>query len=497
VISDNTGVLGLGGIIGGTRSGTELNTKNVLIESAYFDPRSIRKTSKSLNIDTDAKFRFERGIDPLSIEQGINRAAELIKEICGGEVSKIDIQKLEKFEKIKIEFDLNLFEKISGFKISNKEKIQILKNLGFEIKSGKNNLKLKVPSWRPDITKPIDVVEELVRIHGYDKIKTLDPEKIRIKPTLTRSQRQFHFLQRSLASKGYLETITWSFTDSKINDLFREQKKSIEIVNPISSDLNVLRNSIFSNLIFYLSKNLDRGFKDVSLFEIGPVFFGSEPGQQETVIGGLSAGRKSRLSWLEKSRNVDVYDAKQVVIQTLEEAGFNPNKLFIDDNTPNYFHPGKSGRVFLNKGKEHLAAYFGELHPNILKRLDLKTEALVGFEIFIDNLKITKKSLKDQKSKFEVSDYQKSERDFAFIVDKNFISQDLVDVIYNVDKKLIKEVKIFDVYQGENIPEDKKSIAINVSIQSNEKTLKEQDLDLLNKSIIELVEKKTGAKIRS
>jgi len=392
VISDNTGVLGLGGIIGGTRSGTELDTKNVLIESAYFDPRSIRKTSKLLNIDTDAKFRFERGIDPLSIEQGINRAAELIKEICGGEVSKIDIQKIERFEKTKIEFDTNLFEKISGFKISTKEMTQILKHLGFEIKSGKNNLKLKVPSWRPDVTKPIDIVEELVRIYGYDKIKTIDPEKSRIKPTLSKSQRQFHFLQRALASKGYLETITWSFTDSKINDLFREQKKSIEIVNPISSDLNVLRNSIFSNLIFYLSKNLDRGFKDVSLFEIGPVFFGSDPGQQETVIGGLNAGKKYRLSWLEKPRDVDVYDAKQVVIQTLEEAGFNPNKLFIDDNTPNYFHPGKSGRVFLNKGKEHLAAYFGELHPNIIKSLDLKTEALVGFEIFVDNLKITKKS---------------------------------------------------------------------------------------------------------
>jgi phenylalanyl-tRNA synthetase beta chain len=300
-----------------------------------------------------------------------------------------------------------------------------------------------------------------------------------------------------LHQRDILETITWSFTDSKINDLFREQKKSIEIVNPISLDLNVLRNSIFSNLIFYLSKNLDRGFKDVSLFEIGPVFFGSEPGQQETVIGGLNAGKKVRLSWLEKSRDVDVYDVKQVVIQTLEEAGFNPNKLFIDDNTPNYFHPGKSGRVFLNKGKEHLAAYFGELHPNIIKKLDLKTEALVGFEIFVDNLKITKKSLNDQKTKFEVSDYQKSERDFAFIVDKNFVSQDLVNIIYNVDKNLIREVKIFDVYQGENIPEDKKSIAINVSIQSNEKTLKEQDLDLLNKSIIEIVEKKTGAKIRS
>ncbi len=497
VISDNLGVLGLGGIIGGTRSSTNLETKNVLIESAYFNPRSIRKTSKILNIDTDAKFRFERGIDPLSIEQGINRTAELIKEICGGEVSKIDIQKIDKFEKTKIKFNTNLFEKISGFKISIKQMIVILKNLGFEIKSIKNNLNLIVPSWRPDITQPIDIVEELVRIYGYDKIKIINPEKNRIKPTLTKSQRLFHFLQRSLASKGYFETITWSFTDSKINNLFKEQKKSVEIVNPISSDLNVLRNSIFSNLIIYLSKNLDRGFKDICLFEIGPIFYGSKSGQQETVIGGLNAGKKSRLSWLEKPRNVDIYDVKQVVVKSLEEAGFNPKSLFIDDKTPNYYHPGKSGRVFLNKGKENLAAYFGEIHPNVIKKLDLKTEAVVGFEIFIDNLNITRKSLKDQKSKFEASDYQKSERDFAFIVDKNFSSQDLVDIIYKVDKNLIKEVKIFDVYQGENIPENKKSIAINVTIQSMEKTLQEKDLDFLNKSIIVSVENKTGAKIRS
>ncbi len=497
VISDNLGVLGLGGIIGGIRSSTDLETKNVLIESAYFNPRSIRKTSKLLNIDTDAKFRFERGIDPLSIEQGINRTAELIKEICGGEVSKIDIQKIDKFEKTKVQFNKNLFEKISGFKISTKEMIVILKKLGFEIKSIKDNLNLIVPSWRPDITQPIDVVEELVRIYGYDKIKIINPEKTRIKPTLTKSQRLFHFLQRSLASKGYFETITWSFTDSKINNLFKEQKKSVEIVNPISSDLNVLRNSIFSNLIIYLSKNLDRGFKDICLFEIGPIFYGSDSGQQETVIGGLNAGKKSRLSWLEKPRNVDIYDAKQVVVKSLEEAGFNSTSLFIDDKTPNYYHPGKSGRVFLNKGKENLAAYFGEIHPNIIKKLDLKIEAVVGFEIFIDNLNITRKSLKDQKSKFEVSDYQKSERDFAFIVDKNFSSQDLVDIIYQVDKNLIKEVKIFDVYQGENIPENKKSIAINVTIQSMEKTLKEKDLDFLNKSIIVSVENKTGAKIRS
>ncbi len=497
IISDNSGVLGLGGIIGGVRSGTELNTKNILLESAYFETGSIRKTSKLLNIDTDAKFRFERGIDPLSIEQGLNRAADLIKEICGGEISKIDIQATNKFKKTNIQFDTNLFEKISGFKISNKKMIDILKNLGFEVKSGRKNFTLKIPSWRPDISQAIDVVEELVRIYGYDKIKTIEPKKIREKSTLTKSQRLFHFLQRSLASKGFYEAITWSFTDSKINNLFKNEKRSIEIVNPISSDLDVLRSSIYSNLIMYLSKNLDRGFKDISLFEIGPIFSGSEPGEQETVIGGLKSGKNSRLSWLEKSRNVDVYDVKQVVIQTLDEAGFDPEKLFIDNITPSYYHPGKSGRVYLNKGKENLVAYFGEIHPNIIKKLDLKTEAVVGFEIFQDNLKIGKRPLKDQKSKFEFSDFQKSERDFAFIVDKNFSGQELVEIISNVDKDLIKDVNIFDVYYGDNIPENKKSIAVNVTIQSMEKTLKERDLDQLNDLIIKSVENKTGAKIRS
>jgi phenylalanyl-tRNA synthetase beta chain len=497
VISDNSGVLGLGGIIGGMRSSTEFQTKNVLIESAYFNPKSVRKTSKNLNIDTDAKFRFERGIDPLSIEQGLNKTVALIKEICGGEISKIDIQKSIQFKKKKIQFDIKLFEKISGFKISNKEIIAILKDLGFEVKLDKSNLKLTVPSWRPDISQEIDVVEELVRIYGYDKISTIEPIKIRVKPTLSKSQRLFHFLQRSVASKGYIEAVTWSFSDSKINNLFINNKKLVEIVNPISSDLDVLRNSIYSNLTMYLGKNLDRGFKDIALFEIGPVFYGSEPGDQETVIGGLRAGKVSRSSWLDKSRSVDVYDSKQVVIQTLEEAGFDPSKLFIDNETPSYYHPGKSGRVFLNKEKEHVVAFFGELHPNIFKKLDLKVETLVGFEIFLDNLKITKKTLKDQKSKYEVSDFQKSERDFAFIIDKNFKAQELVETIYSVDKELIKEVKIFDVYQGDNIPDNKKSVAINVTIQSMEKTLKDKDLDQINSSIIKLVETKTGAKIRS
>ena len=497
VISDHRGVLGLGGIIGGTRSGTELDTKNILLESAYFDPKSTRNTAKKLNLDTDAKFRFERGIDPLSIETGLNKAALLIKEICGGEISKIDIQKIGTYKNQIIKFNTNLFEKISGFKISTKEMITILENLGLKIKKDKKYLKLTIPSWRPDILQEIDIVEELVRISGFNKIGTIDPIKERSKSCLNQNQKLFHFLQRSIASKGYLEAITWSFTDSNYNKNFKGDEKEIKIVNPISSELGVLRNSIFSNLSMYMSKNLDRGFKDISIFEIGPIFKGSNPGEQSTVVCGLSAGKKNRLSWIDNERNVDVFDVKRDVVQTLVEAGYKSDKFFIDRKTPNYYHPGKSGRLFLDNQKDQLAAYFGEIHPNILKAIDIKTESLVGFEIFLDNLKISKKKLSDQKTNFVVSDYQKSERDFSFIVNKDVSSQDLINTISVVDNKLISNIKVFDVYEGENIPENQKSIAISVTIQSSEKTLNDNDLDRINKLIIETVENKIGAKIRS
>ncbi len=497
VISDNKGVLGLGGIIGGTRSGTEFDTKNVLLEAAYFEPRSIRSTAKKLNIDTDAKFRFERGVDPLSIEEGLNKAASLIKEICGGEMSKIDIQKIEIFKNKTIKFDPYLFEQITGFKISTKEMFKILGDLGFKIKKDKKYLKLTIPSWRPDISQDVDIVEELVRIIGYEKIKIINPIKERTKATLTSSQKLFHFLQRAIASKGYLEAITWSFTDSNYNDYFKDKNKEIKIINPISSDLGVLRNSIFSNLILYLSKNLDRGFKDLSIFEIGPIFNGSNPGEQSTVVCGLATGKKNRLSWIDKERNVDVFDVKRDVVQTLVEAGYNSDKFFVDSETPNYYHPGKSGRLFLNIDKEEVAAFFGEIHPNILKKLDIKAESLMGFEIFLDNLKLPKKTLNDQKTKFNVSDFQKSERDFAFVVDKKVNAQEIIKTVSSVDVNLISNIKVFDVYEGTNIPENQKSIAVSVTIQSPEKTLNDSDLEKINKLIVQAVENKTGAKIRS
>ncbi len=497
VISDKSGVLGLGGIIGGTRSGTELNTKNILLESAYFLPRSIRKTSKLLNIDTDAKFRFERGIDPQSVELGLKKASKLITEICGGKVSKFDVQKIKKDKKNKIKFKISLFERIAGFKVKDKEIIKILIDLGFEVSKKKLELELKIPSWRPDITQPIDIVEEIVRIKGFNNIRTLEPDKTRFKATLNKQQKLFHFLQRSVASKGYFETVTWSFTDSKFNSLFKENYKEIKIVNPISSDLDVLRNSIFSNLTSYLKKNLDRGFKDVSLFEIGPIFKDNKPGEQLTVIGAIKSGKISRLNWNEENRSVDLFDAKKDVIQTLVEAGYDRQNLFVREKSPSYYHPGKSGSVYLNKDDIDPVAYFGEIHPNIIKKIDIKTEALVGFEIYLDYLKDKKIKLKDLKSQFKFSDYQKSDRDFAFVVDKHFKAQDLIDIISSIDESLIKSVKIFDVYEGENIPKDKKSIALNVTIQSSEKTLEESDLEKINKLIISTVETKSGAKIRS
>ena len=202
-------------------------------------------------------------------------------------------------------------------------------------------------------------------------------------------------------------------------------------------------------------------------------------------------------NWLEKERLVDVFDVKSDIIQSLAEAGYDKDKLYFDTETPSYYHPGKSGRVFLNKGKEKEVAFFGDIHPNILKKLDIKIEALVGFEIFLDNIKQPKKLLKDQKTRYKFSDFQKSERDFAFILDKNFKVQELIEVISNVDKDLIKLVKVFDVYEGKNIPDNKKSIALNVTIQSSKKTLNEDDLNKINQTIISTVESKIDAKIRS
>ncbi len=478
VISDHKGVLGLGGIIGGTGSGTELSTKNILLESAYFDPEITRKTAKKLDLNSDAKFRFERGIDPNSISTGLKKASQMIVKICGGEVSNIDIQFTKKLKTTKISFDPNLASKTIGIKIKTNEIIKILQDLGFKIKKKNKLLNIEIPSWRPDVQGQIDLVEEIIRIKGFDKIKSIEPERKRLKPTLNFLQRHFHLAKRSIASKGYLEAITWSFTDSEINNRFRENFEEIKILNPISSDLNVLRSSLYPNLIYYLQKNLDRGIENQSLFEIGPSFTGKKPGQQQTVICAIKKGDL-----------LDVFSIKKDLVQTLIELGIEKNETSTDIKTPSYYHPGRSGLIFAKKNQQ-LLAYFGQIHPKIF-------DNVYGFEIFLEDLVKYKSQNKKNKPSITFSDYQKSDRDFAFVVEKSFKAQELIDIIANVDKSLVKNVKIFDVYEGENIPSNKKSIALKVTIQSDYKTLNEKDLNEISQKIISNVEEKASAKLRS
>ncbi len=497
VITDKSSILGLGGIIGGTKTSTELDTKNILLESAYFLPSSIRKTARLLNINTDAKYRFERGIDPNSTQEGLEIAIELILKICGGEASKYSIagQRIQK-NKI-IEFDVERFINLIGISISTAEADKILSSLGFKCKKNKKKLKVEVPSWRPDVTQDVDLIEELIRIKGFDKIKLIEPDKKRVKETLNFKQKLFHLSQRSLASKGYLEAVTWSFTDSSIDKQFSKGEKEIKIFNPISSDLDVLRRSIFSNLAIYLKKNQDRGHEDLSFFEIGPVFFGKNPGEQQVVVGGIKSGQVNRKNWNEKARNIDVFDIKSDAIRTLIELGLDEKNLFISDLTKASYHPGRSGSITLKSDKGPRLAYFGELHPAIVKDLDFKDKNIFGFEIYLKNIPQPNKKVRQTRTNYTVSDFQKSERDFAFVIDKSFKIGLLEKLIKSVDENIIQKVSTFDIYEGENIPKDMKSVAINVILQSLDKTLNEKDLDQISQKIIETVKEKTGATIRS
>ena len=497
VISDKSRVLGLGGIVGGTSTSTELETKNILLEAAYFSPSSIRKTARVLNINTDAKYRFERGIDPNSVTEGLERATELILKICGGEISKFQITGKNKQKNKIINFQIDKFKKLIGIPMTADEINKILSSLGFKCKKSKSSIKVEVPSWRPDVNLDEDLIEELIRIKGFKHIELIEPERNRSQDTLNFKQKLFHLSQRSLASKGYMEIVTWSFSDSKVDKQFSKGEKEISLYNPISSDLNVLRRSIFSNLSIYLKRNQDRGYEDLSLFEIGPTFFGKNPGEQQIVVGGLKSGRVNRKSWLDKERNIDVFDIKSDVIKTLVELGIEEKNLFVSDNTKNSYHPGRSGSVTLKSEKGPHLAYFGEIHPAVTKSMDFKDKNIFGFEIFLKNIPEPNKKLRQTKKSFKASDYQKSERDFAFIIDKIFKIGALEKIIREVDESLIQSVTTFDVYQGDNIPKDKKSVAINVTLQAIDKTLTENDLEQISKRIIDTVSEKTGATIRS
>jgi len=496
-ITDKSGILGLGGIIGGTRSGTELSTRNILLESAYFYPSSIRKTANILNIDTDAKYRFERGIDPSSIQLGLELGVCMILDMCGGEASKFSIVGKLKDERKIITLEVEKFSKVIGFSITNLEIKKILSSLGCSLKMSKKKIKVLPPSWRQDLKEDIDLIEELARIKGYDKVPLINPEKENIKDTLNYKQKLFHFSQRSVASKGFTEIITWSFTDSKIDILFSELENEIKLSNPISSDLDVLRSSLYSNLMISAKKNIHRNFEDLMLFEVGPVFKGNKPGEQSTMIGAIKTGKYSRKNWIEKERSFDVFDIKNDALRTLNEVGIDNSKITVSNRTKKWYHPGRSGLLSLGSAEGPELAYFGEIHPSIIKKLDLRTDNVLGFEIFLDNIPESRKKIREAKPQFVVSDYQKVVRDFAFVIDEKYSSSEIIALIKKIDKQLIKAVKIFDVYQGDNIDTGKKSIAFSITLEPKDKTLSENNIEQVSKKIISKIQESTGATLRS
>ena len=497
LITNEKEILGLGGVIGGENSSISLDTKNIFLESALFDPVKISKIAKKLGINSDAKFRFERGVDPNGMEYGLKLAAKIIHKICGGKISNLIISGENNFKNKQIKFNSDKFEKIIGSKISPAEIKKILNNLGFKLKESKNIYSVIIPTWRPDIKEEVDIVEELIRIRGYDKIQLIKPEMDSSKDVLTGKQKLHRFAQRSVANKGFMETITYSFTNSKIDSLFGMHNKSLLITNPISNDLDTLRSSIFSNLLIHIKNNIHRNFEDQKIFESGPVFFGLKPGEQIFVIGGIQIGKIYRKNWIEKDKDVDVFEIKDCVYKTLIELGIHEQDLTVIQESETYYHPGRSGKFYLNFNKQLPIANFGEINPKIIKELDIKSGPIFGFQIFLNNIPVINKQNTEKKIKYAVSNFQKIERDFAFIVDKKFEAEKIVNSLLNVDKKLIKKIRIFDVFQGGNIEKNKKSIALNLLIQSQDKTLNDKEIDELSDKIIQTMQKSFDATLRS
>jgi phenylalanyl-tRNA synthetase beta chain len=497
LITNGKTILGLGGVIGGESSSISLDTKNIFLESALFDPVKISRIAKKLGVNSDAKFRFERGVDPNVMEYGLKLAAKIIHKLCGGKISNIVITGQGNFKNKQIKFNSEKFEKIIGSKISSVEIKKILNNLGFKFKESKNVYSIIVPTWRPDINEEVDIVEELIRIRGYDKIQLIKPEVDSSKDILTGKQKLHRFAQRSIANKGFMETVTYSFTNSKIDSLLGTHNKNLLITNPISNDLDTLRSSIFSNLLIHIKNNIHRNFEDQKIFEYGPVFFGSKPGEQTAVIGGIQIGKIYRKNWLEKEKDVDVFEIKDCVYKTLIELGINEQHLTVIQDSESYYHPGRSGKFYLNSNKQLPIGNFGEINPKIIKELDIKHGPVFGFQIFLNNIPVINKQNTEKKSKYLVSNFQKIERDFAFIIDKKFEAEKIINALFNVDKKLIKKIRIFDLFQGGNIEKNKKSVALNLVVQSQDKTLNDKEIEELSNKIIQTMQKFFDATLRS
>ena len=492
-ICDEEGVQCLGGIMGGLAKGCSEDTRNVFLECALFSPECIARTGRKFQIDSDSRYRYERWVDPKSNVLGSEYATQLILEICGGEASEIVVCGKEDVQPRVAYLRPSRMKDFVGLEVSKEKIIEILNHLGFETTDEGDRVKAVFPTWRGDIEGEQDLIEEIVRMIGLDHIpaETLPHGKFP-KQVLTPEQRRVVTVKHELADRGMLETVTWSFTDSKLAEPFRKGREAIKLYNPITTELDEMRPSLLPNLLIGLKNNIARGYSNVCLFEVGPEFYGRRPKEQLTVAAGIRSGLTSKKHWLNEQRPYDAFDVKADALAAIAAANGPYDSAQISLDAPEYYHPGRSGALRLGK---NVIAYFGELHPMICKMFGLK-QRVVAFEVYVSNLPTPRQSSDKARKKLELSLFQPLDKDFAFIVNKNVKATDVIAAAKNADRAHITDVRVFDVYEGENVPDGKKSLALSVTFQPIENTFSDQDIEnLMNKVIVE-VAKKTGGELR-
>lgn len=500
VIADEKGVESIAGVMGGEASGCSDTTTDVLIESALWVPLNIAQTGRKLGINSDARYRFERGVDPNFMVPGLEEATRLVLDLCGGQPSDIIVEGFTPADERPIDFPLTEIKRLTGLDISLTETRRILTHLGFFVAGNGPVVKVAIPSWRSDVEGKADIVEEVVRIAGMDNVPPTEFPRGEAprKPVLTLAQNRTRKAKRALAARGMDEAVTWSFISKARAELFGGGQPELALANPIAADLSDMRPSLLPGLVAAAQRNADRGFSDLAIFEVGQIFQSDKPEGQMTAAAGLRRGlaRSTGLGrhWTGGNSAADAFDAKADAMAVLTAAGAPAGALQVVPGGPAWFHPGRSGTIQI--GPNTILGWFGELHPRTLEALD--TEApIVAFELILDRIPEPKAKATRAKPALELSPFQPVTRDFAFIVDRSVKAGDLVRAAQNADKQLITNVTVFDVYEGKGIEPGKKSLAIAVTIQPRRKTMTDEEIDTLAGKIVAGVNKRTGGVLRA
>jgi phenylalanyl-tRNA synthetase beta chain len=498
VIADEHGVESLAGIMGGEASGVSEQTTDVLIESALWNEINIAQTGRKLGINSDARYRFERGVDPAFMVPGLELATKLVMEMCGGTPSENVVVGTAFGDDRVIDFPLTEVKRLTGIDVPMAEMKRILGHLGFMMAGSGPVVKVAVPSWRSDVHGKADIVEEIVRIVRVDKVPMTPFERGEEarQPILTSIQLRTRRAKRALAARGMVEAVTWSFIAKPAAELFGGGQPELALANPIASDLSDMRPSLLPGLVAAAQANADRGFPDVALFEVGQLFRGDRPEDQLTAASGVRRGFASSKGmgrhW-SGSAAADVFDSKADAFAVLSAAGAPMLALQVVSGGASWLHPGRSGTIQI--GPQNVLGYFGELHPRALEMLRADGP-LMAFEVILDRIPEAKRKPTRARPVLELSLFQPVSRDFAFIVDRTVKAGDIVRAAQGADKKLVTDVSVFDVYEGKGIDDGKKSIAIAVTIQPREKTLTDQEIDAVAAKIVAEVTKKTGGTLR-